>query len=46
MRALFERHHALPPRDLASRLLEDLGGFLRGAQATDDLSLLIVRRDA
>jgi sigma-B regulation protein RsbU (phosphoserine phosphatase) len=44
--ALFERHHALPPRDLATRLIEDLGGFLGGTATTDDLSLLILRREA
>jgi phosphoserine phosphatase RsbU/P len=43
---LLGRHHALPPRDLATRLLEDLGTFLGGAATTDDLALLVVRREA
>jgi len=43
--ALLANHHALPPRDLASRMLDGLGAFLGGMVATDDLSLLVIRRE-
>jgi sigma-B regulation protein RsbU (phosphoserine phosphatase) len=44
--ALFAGHHALPPRALAARLLDDLGTFLGGMAATDDLSLMVIRRES
>jgi sigma-B regulation protein RsbU (phosphoserine phosphatase) len=44
--ALLERHHALPPRALAACIIEDLGAFLGGAATTDDLALMVVRREA
>src|SRR5262245_52721196 len=44
--ALLERHHAQAPRALAAALLDDLRGFLGGAVAGDDLSLMVLRREA
>jgi phosphoserine phosphatase RsbU/P len=42
---LVGRHH-LPPAELSGAFLEDLRGFCGGRALTDDLTLMVVRREA
>ncbi|HVP39375.1 MAG TPA: SpoIIE family protein phosphatase [Candidatus Saccharimonadales bacterium] len=44
--ALLHRHADEPPGVLAARCLRDLEKFLGGAPRTDDLTLMVVRREA
>jgi sigma-B regulation protein RsbU (phosphoserine phosphatase) len=42
---LLRRQRAVPPGQLLAALLEDLDGFRTGAPVTDDLTVMVIRRE-
>jgi sigma-B regulation protein RsbU (phosphoserine phosphatase) len=42
---LLKEHHNLPPQVLTSACLDDVRAFLSGSQKTDDLTIMVIRRN-